>query len=292
MTRSATLFRGISGKRSSSIIIDKGLGTNMEVFIIILVVLAFLVLGASFLLRQKKKQVEVLPIPGQYRAILEEQVEFYRQLDEQKKAEFEHRVQLFLAQTRITGVRATVEDLDKVLIASSAVIPIFGFPDWEYANLREVLLYPDHFSHDFKQTGNDRAILGLVGDGAFNGVMILSQHELRQAFINKTGKTNTAIHEFVHLVDKMDGSTDGLPEFILQRQYILPWLQLMQKEIKKILSDKSDINPYGASSETEFFAVVAEYFFERPDLLQKKHPELYKLLSTIFRQQPGTGIAL
>jgi Mlc titration factor MtfA (ptsG expression regulator) len=263
--------------------------SGMEALLLILFVLALLVLSVSFLLRQKKKQpVIVLPIPDQYKAILQEQVEFYKQLEESKQQEFETRIQLFLSQTKITGVRTTVEDIDKVLIASSAIIPIFGFPGWEYVNLQEVLLYPDYFNHDFEQTGSNRNILGMVGSGAMNGVMILSQHELRQVFLNKTGKTNTAIHEFVHLVDKTDGSVDGIPEFILQQQYILPWLQLMRQEIKKILADDSDINPYGTTNEAEFFAVVAEYFFERPDLLQEKHPELYQLLTTIFRQQPAT----
>ena len=200
---------------------------------------------------------------------------------------FEKRVQLFLAGVKITGVNTTVEELDKVLIAASAVIPIFGFPEWEYTNLREVLLYPDSFNHDFEQSGSDRNVLGMVGNGAFNNVMILSQHELRQAFLNKTGKNNTAIHEFVHLVDKTDGSIDGVPAFILDQQYVLPWLQLMHREMKKILADRSDINPYGATNEAEFFAVVAEYFFERPELLQEKNPDLYELLSQIFRQQPA-----
>jgi len=258
----------------------------MDIIVLIIFVLAVFLLIVYFLLRSKKKPGIVQPLPGHYRTILQEQVEFYNQLSESKQHEFENRLQLFLAQTRITGVKTTVEDLDKVLIASSAVIPIFGFPGWEYVNLQEVLLYPDSFNHDFEQTGADRNVLGMVGSGAMNGVMILSQHELRQAFINKTGKTNTAIHEFVHLVDKTDGTTDGIPEFILQQQYILPWLQLMRQEIKKILANRSDINPYGATNEAEFFAVVAEYFFERPDLLQEKNPELYGLLATIFRQQP------
>ena len=259
----------------------------MNIFLLILFVLALMVLLLTVLMLKKKNPVLVQPIPDHYRAILNEQVEFFRQLGEAKQQEFENRVQLFLTQTKITGVKTVVEDIDKVLIASSAVIPIFGFPDWEYANLQEVLLYPDSFNDDFEQTGSNRNILGMVGSGAFNGVMILSQHELRQAFINKTGKNNAAIHEFVHLVDKSDGAIDGIPEFILQKQYILPWLQLMQQEIKKILADRSDINPYGATNEAEFFAVVAEYFFERPDLLQDKNPELYQLLTTIFRQHPA-----
>jgi MtfA peptidase len=257
----------------------------MEVVLQILLVVAVLVLLASFLFRQKKKSLIIVPMPDSYRQILQEQSTFYQQLDETKKEEFDKRVQVFLSGIKITGVNTTVEDIDKVLIAASAVIPIFGFPDWEYVNLREVLLYPDSFNHDFEQTGNDRNILGMVGSGAYNNIMILSQHELRQAFLNKTGKTNTAIHEFVHLVDKTDGTVDGIPAFILDKQYIMPWLQLMHREMNKIMADKSDINPYGATNEAEFFAVVSEYFFERPHLLQQKNPELYQLLSSIFRQQ-------
>jgi Mlc titration factor MtfA (ptsG expression regulator) len=195
-------------------------------------------------------------------------------------------MQQFLSTVKITGVKTVVEDLDIVLIAASAIIPIFNFPEWEYINLNEVLLYPDSFNHDFDQVGEDRNVLGMVGTGALNNVMILSQFELRQAFTNLTGKSNTAIHEFVHLIDKTDGTIDGVPNVILEKKYILPWLQLMQKKIAEIQNDDSDINPYGATNESEFFAVVSEYFFERPDLLQDKHPDLYELLTKIFRHQP------
>jgi Mlc titration factor MtfA (ptsG expression regulator) len=203
-------------------------------------------------------------------------------LDEIKKKEFENRVQQFLSKVRITGVKTPVEDLDNILIAASAIIPIFNFPGWEYIHLHEVLLYPNSFNHEFEQQGNGRDVLGMVGSGALNHVMILSQHQLRQAFINKSGKENTAIHEFVHLVDKTDGDIDGIPAFIMERKYIQPWLQLIHHEIRQINEDKSDINPYGATNEAEFFAVVSEYFFERPLLLKEKHPELYELLEKIF----------
>jgi len=45
--------------------------------------------------------------------------------------------------------------------------------------------------------------------------------------------------------------------------------------------------PYGASNQAEFFAVAAEYFFERPDLLQSNHPQLYQLPERIIRQNPA-----
>ena len=256
----------------------------METLLLTLFVLAIIILLLAVLFRgTKKKQTTLPPFPEHWRSLLEEQSVFYQDLDQNRKPEFEKRVQIFLQQTRVTGINSTVEELDKVLIGASAIIPIFAFPDWEYVNLREVLLYPDSFNHDFEQEGTNRSILGMVGEGALNGVMVLSQHELRQAFLNKTSKTNTAIHEFIHLVDKTDGTVDGIPEILMQRQYVLPWLQAMQKEIKRILADKSDINPYGATNEAEFFAVVAEYFFERPDLLERKNPELYQLLTSIFR---------
>lgn len=254
----------------------------MDVLLAVILILALTGLLFSFLSKKRKKKIIPGPFPEGYRDILTKQVPFYQQLNESNKTEFEKRILQFLGQVRITGIKTNVEDVDKVLIAASAIIPIFNFPGWEYIHLHEVLLYPDSFDHEFQQEGGNRSILGMVGNGALNHVMILSQLQLRQAFINKTGKENTAIHEFVHLVDKTDGDIDGIPAFIMERKYIQPWLQLMQHEIKLINEDKSDINPYGATNEAEFFAVVSEYFFERPTLLKEKHPALYNLLEKIF----------
>ena len=256
-----------------------------------LIILTIFVLAIFYMVKflQKKKVKVTQPVPPLLKTILQEQVPFYQQLNENRKTEFEERTIHFLTQVKVTGVKTVVEDLDRVLIAASAIIPIFNFQGWEYPNLNEVLLYLDSFDHEFEQQGDDRNILGMVGSGALNQVMILSQFELRQAFINETGKNNTAIHEFVHLVDKTDGEIDGVPESLLNKQYIKPWLQLMQEKIKEIIDDRSDINPYGATNEAEFFAVVSEYFFERPELLKEKHPELYELLLKIFHPEPVSG---
>lgn len=259
---------------------------TMQILILLIFILTIFY-AVKFLQKKKVKVTE--PVPPLLKTILQDQVPFYQQLNESRKTEFEERAAHFLTQVKITGVKTTVEDIDRVLIAASAIIPIFNFPGWEYPNLNEVLLYPDSFDHEFEQQGEDRNILGMVGSGALNQVMILSQFELRQAFLNETGKNNTAIHEFVHLVDKTDGEIDGIPESLLHKQYIKPWLQLMQEKIKEIIDDQSDINPYGATNEAEFFAVVSEYFFERPELLKDKHPELYELLLKIFHPAPASG---
>lgn len=63
-----------------------------------------------------------------------------------------------------------------------------------------------------------------------------------------------------------------IPSLLLDKLYILPWTNLVYQEIKKIDKGNSDINPYGASNESEFLAVVSEYFFSQPKQLKQKHP--------------------
>ena len=113
-------------------------------------------------------------------------------------------------------------------------------------------------------------------------MMLLSKHALQQGFYNKTDKSNTAIHEFVHLLDKSDGDTDGIPHVLLDKQYVLPWINLAYEQMQQIIKGRSDINPYATMNKAEFFAVAAEYFFERPELLEEKHPKLYEILKEMF----------
>ncbi|MBU0529011.1 zinc-dependent peptidase, partial [bacterium] len=76
-----------------------------------------------------------------------------------------------------------------------------------------------------------------------------------------------------------------IPSALLEKQYTIPWIDLIQHNIDEIYEGKSDINPYGATNKSEFFAVISEYFFERPELLKAKHPKLYELLEEIFNQE-------
>lgn len=221
--------------------------------------------------------------PDNWRDILNEEVRFYRNLTSENKDTFEQMVLNFLDKVTITGVETTVDDKDKLLVAASGVIPLFEFPAWEYCNLNEVLLYGTQFNRDYETRGKERNILGMVGSGAMNRMMILSKPALYQGFQNNNSKTNVGIHEFIHLLDKSDGEIDGIPEVIMEQQYVIPWLKLMHEEIRDIKAGRSDINPYGATNQAEFFSVVSEYFFKRPRLFQQKHPELFDLMEKVFR---------
>ena len=232
-----------------------------------------------------KWQVPREPFPEQWKEILLQEVQFYNSLNTEEKVRFESKVHEFLLNCRITGIKTDVSLTDKLLVASSAVIPIFGFDSWKYTNIREVLLYPAMFDENYQFEGeSDRRILGMVGNQSMEGIMILSKEALRLGFKNESDKQNTAIHEFVHLIDKTDGEIDGLPKVLMDKQYALPWINLMNKEIDRIYAGKSDINPYGGTNRAEFFSEIREYSFERPKHLEEKHLALYALLEKIFNQ--------
>lgn len=235
----------------------------------------------SLAFRRKKVQTGITE--ETVSTILGREVAFYKKLDDSQRVAFAARVMKFLQRVHITGVKTTVEDIDQVLVAAGAIIPIFAFPDWEYRNINEVLLYPGSFNEEFGQDGQDRNILGMVGNGPMQNVMVLSQENVRAGFRAGSDKHNTAIHEFVHLVDKSDGATDGLPEALIPHQYARPWLKRIHEEMRLIKEGRSDINYYGTTNEAEFLAVVSEYFFEKPADMEKNHPELYALLKSIFQ---------
>ncbi|MBS3744990.1 MAG: zinc-dependent peptidase, partial [Wenzhouxiangellaceae bacterium] len=49
-----------------------------------------------------------------------------------------------------------------------------------------------------------------------------------------------------------------------------------------------DIDPYAAESPAEFFAVASEFFFDVPELLFAAQPDIYHLLTRLYRQDPLT----
>lgn len=252
--------------------------------VIVLIVLCLLIVFFIFYKKPKRKFI----LPENYQNLLSEHVSYYSRLNEKNKTRFEEKIKQFLSDVRIDGIDTTVDDLDKLLVASSAVIPVFGFEKWTYFNLKNVLLYPESFNKEqFLASGYEKNTLGMIGNGPMQRVMILSKPALHFGFQTEPRKENTGIHEFVHLLDKEDGDVDGLPETLLNRKYNSTWIELVNKNIEKIFEGNSDINNYGASNKAEFFAVASEYFFNQPDLFKENHPELFEFMCRIFNQNPA-----
>ncbi|MFV0484009.1 MAG: zinc-dependent peptidase [Bacteroidales bacterium] len=267
---------------------------NYTLITIIIVCVALGVIFLLYLLLFRKESTYKLrgwkkpafSLSPEERVFLEGKVLFYSSLEDCDKDLFEYKVCEFLTNCKVTGIQTELTKYDKLLVACSAIIPVFRFNNWTYNNLDEVLIYPNAFDMQFQTSGEGRNVLGMVGTGTLSGKMILSQQALRAGFDIDNDKKNTALHEFVHLIDMADGEVDGIPSVLLDRSYALPWLSIINTCSAEIRADKSDINPYGAVNNQEFFAVVSEYFFERPELMKQKHPDLYELLVKVYCTTP------
>lgn len=231
-----------------------------------------------------KKELETA-LPTKDSTFLGHYVLFYRDLSPEEKIRFEKAVKAFLFQKKITPIDCDMLHEDRLLVAAAAAIPAFGIQDYDYPMLDEVLIYPQRFNSNYStENDEERPILGMVGNGAMNGKMILSLPALRASFLNVYAPSNVGIHEFTHLLDGADGTIDGMPNMLLEKENVESWRNMIQQNMQQIKEGKSDINPYGATNQQEFFAVTSEYFFSRPDRLKRKHPELYGMLSKLFKQ--------
>jgi Mlc titration factor MtfA (ptsG expression regulator) len=256
------------------------------------VLLALLFFFYRYLTADSRRQQAALAtlFPAAWRTLLTENVAFYDGLDAADKTRFEQAMQLFLARTRLTGIQTEVDDLTRVLTAAAAVIPVFGFPGWEYPTLHEVLIVPDAWQletrADQEVKSLDGTLLGSVQRFQTSQYMRLSRAALVQGFADAEDRRNVGVHEFAHLVDEADGQIDGIPATGLPPALRRPWAEVMQRELAAIRAGHSDIDPYAGTNEAEFFAVVNEYFFERPEKLQEHHPELFDLLTQALHQNP------
>ena len=229
-------------------------------------------------------------VDDEHRKFLLSSVAFYKALNDVDRTRFEQNCALFIDATDFIGHRTEVNDQDKLLVAAGSVILAWGFERWAYVKVGTVYLLAS--TEDFPDTGSSEfmAVQGMVGNGHLTGKMILSKAALHYGFSNSRDKLNVALHEFAHLIDMADHEVDGLPEEIVGQAFIVPWLSLVEQEISKIERGDSNIRAYGAVNRAEFFAVVTEYFFERPEMLKRKSPELYDLLERFYQQNLASEV--
>ncbi|AHM62026.1 hypothetical protein D770_18875 [Flammeovirgaceae bacterium 311] len=239
--------------------------------------------------RKKRLAAKVMKqgFPKEWRRLLATNVAFYNGLTKRQKRGFEHRIAVFLAQTKIEGVETEVDDLSCLLIAASAVMLTWGYKDWEYPNLGEVYLTDGAVAVHSPEPGRQNITAGQIKPQGSQHMVVLSKQALLQGFANPKDSRNVGLHEFAHLLDEQDGTTDGLPDHYLSGGLAEAWQEVMQEKTELIKDGKAGINPYGATNGAEFFAVMTEYFFERPRKLLQQHPRLYRLLAHTFKQHPA-----
>ena len=224
----------------------------------------------------------------QWEQILRAHVAFFEALDDAGKARFRQLVQIFLDEVRITGIRTEVDDTIRVLVAASAAIPIFGFHDWEYHRLHEVLIYPDAFDDAYQSRGgsdeNDswdgRAAPFERGDDSL-------QAGPPGGIRPSIGKQNVGVHEFAHLVEK-EASEYGLPPEV-PWMVVRQWVRYVARELARPPKHRAHISAYAYTNEHEFFAVLAEYFFTSPESVETSGSRLVR--HAAGHVSPGHGVA-
>ncbi|MBN2532015.1 MAG: zinc-dependent peptidase [Spirochaetales bacterium] len=249
-----------------------------------IIFILFFFLCFRFLTRKHRRRKEIAkkPVPEEWEQILVSRVSYYSSLTDEEKTRFKKQIQIFLSEKEIIPIETEVDEECRILITASALIPVFAYPYWEYDNLTEILVYPDDFDLDYDFKAKDKNVLGLVtGRGS---TMILSKPALYNGFQLDRDKKNVGFHEFIHKIDGQDGYIDGIPALLADKKIIAQWLEIIDKESRLISEGKSDIDPYALTNNAEFFAVVSEYFFENPGSMSEKHPEMYNILTKIFRQ--------
>lgn len=210
--------------------------------------------------------------------ILEQRVPFYQRLSAALQKDFEEEIHIFLLNYKIAGADTEITDLDRILIASGAVIPTFRLEKWYYKKLEQIIVFPERFQ--IPET--DKMASGLVGWGDMQGQLWLSRKALYKGFHIDNDNKNVAIHEFIHLMDMQDGLVDGVLEELMEAADIEPWLQLVAEKSNKIRRGQDSIREYAKANPAEFLAATGEFYFESPDDLRSRHPKLYRTLDKIF----------
>lgn len=247
-------------------------------------VVFLLVLAA--LLRKALRRMRAIrnELPAEAREWMEEKVALYRNLGREECERFERDVKIVLAEWTFEGVGGVeVTDRLKIAVAAGAALLLHGRPDWELPSRQTVLFYPERFDSDY--LADDSAHFD--GMAHQQGPIILSVQAMEESWADSSDGSNVVLHELAHLLDYENEFADGVPSLVDPGSAVA-WQELVRKEMRRIRIGRSLLRRYGAKDPAEFFAVAVENFFERPDALQGRHPELFAALKALFNLDPRT----
>ena len=244
---------------------------------------------------RRRRAMLAEPFPARWRDFLLRAYDHFERLDDAWRRRFEDDVRIFLAEARITGVGVDVDDELRLLVAASAVTLSVGWPDYEWDQLGEVLLYPDDFDRDY-----DFGEAELSGQAHPEGTVILSVPSLEASFEFPDDAYHVGLHEFAHLLDLEQAHFGGIPAG-LRGAAAREWAGVAEREMERLREEEaprerrrkrrpdrfSAFDPYGAEDPAEFLAVAVEAFFEVPQRVRRQHADVYRLLSGYFGQDPA-----
>lgn len=208
-------------------------------------------------------------------------------------AHLRERVVSFLDRKTINGVQALqLTRTMRLQIAAQACLPILNLGLDYYDGWHEVVVYPGSFRvrHPIQDeiglvSESDRL---LSGEAWQKGPVILAWSDIQFELDNRERGSNVIIHEFAHKLDMLNGLANGMPPLHpdMKRQAWTHALSSAYQALQHRLEQhqSGSINPYGATSPAEFFAVLSEYFFTAPQHLLQDCPDVYQQLKQFYRQ--------
>lgn len=239
----------------------------------------------SFFRRRRRKRLMAEPLADARRRALKSHVPHYRRADAATRSALEDRVKVMLAERSWEGCDGlSVTDEMRVAIAGHAAVMLLGTRDYFFDSVASILIFPDVI-----ERYHEGVVSHAVGEAWEEGHVVLTWPEIQLASEGDDGR-NVVIHEFAHHLDGLDGEMGGSIQFP-SREDQRRWDELAGEEFEALVRDvdagrRTLLDPYGATDEAEFFAVASEAFFETPEPLARRHPELYELLVKFYGLDP------
>jgi Mlc titration factor MtfA (ptsG expression regulator) len=253
----------------------------------------------DFFKKHHRAAIRAEPMPDAWRAILTKNIPYLALLPEGDLTELEARVRVFLAEKQFEGCGGLeLTDEMKVTIAGQACLLVLHRDDDIYPDLESILVYPHAYRVSAKHREGAVVVEGdevRLGESWERGTLVLAWDHVNAATHHVTPGHNVVLHEFAHQLDGEDGGMDGAPDLGSRARYTA-WARVLGDEYKELTArlasgQATDIDPYAATNPSEFFAVVTEAFFEKPERLRKRHPAMYAELAAFYGQDPAAVVA-
>ncbi|MEK0416867.1 MAG: hypothetical protein RI949_873 [Pseudomonadota bacterium] len=202
---------------------------------------------------------------------------------------------LFLDSKEFTGAQGLVVRDDMALaIAAQACLPILRLGLSTYNSFVGIVVHPGQVRAQRQAMDDDGVVHEyeevLSGEAVEGGPVTLSWRDVRGAGATARDGYNVVIHEFAHVLDMTNGrldATPALPTSIDATAWAHTWHQAHERFAQEVDHGATTaLDPYGAQSPEEFFAVMVEAFFVAPQTLAHAQPVLFDLLRRYFRQDP------
>lgn len=219
-------------------------------------------------------------------------------LDAGERQRLRELVILFLHRKAFDGAHGLeVTRAMQLLIALQACLPILELGLDCYAGWETVIVYPSGFAPEHVFTDEygveHRTRDELSGEAWERGPVLLSWDDTEDA--GQLDGYNLVIHEFAHKLDMQNGEANGFPPLhpdMDPAEWTRIFSQAFEDFGRRCERDEDlGIDEYASSDPAEFFAVLSESFFERPDILSRRYPAVYEQLRRYYRQDPLPRIA-